>query len=117
MAYTKYAAYLGWTELDGSRMRRWEDLSSPKQEAWRIVVQHVRREQSYESPYPSRPLAPALRLPRRTSDVRDHASEDIWADQLRLSSAQIDLVRQYCGVCTHEIEPVYRCTCAETGRR
>mgnify|MGYP001585179077 CR=1 FL=1 len=44
-------------------------------------------------------------------------SEDIWADQLRLSSAQIDLVRQYCGVCTHEIEPVYRCTCAETGRR
>ena len=26
-------------------------------------------------------------------------------------------VRQYCGVCTHEIEPVYCCTFAETGQR
>lgn len=44
MAYTKYAAYRGWVEFDGSRMSLWEDLSDPERDAWRIVVKHVEAE-------------------------------------------------------------------------
>lgn len=42
MAYTKYAAYLGWTGRDGKRMPSWEALPPNEQAAWRIVEQHVR---------------------------------------------------------------------------
>mgnify|MGYP001576272523 CR=1 len=42
MAYTSYAVCMGWVGTDGTRMQRWEGLSDPEQNAWRVGMQDVR---------------------------------------------------------------------------